>query len=499
MEHSAAEQEKITGQAYRNRYIIMAIVLAGIFMSVLDGIVVSIALPTMTSYFHVDLASSQWITTAYLLTITSLLLICGKVSDFTGRVPMFTAGIGLFSLSSLACGLSTSLPMLIGFRVIQAIGGAMMFSISGAIIFQAFPADERGRAMGYIGSTVAVGSIAGPILGGFVTQALGWEYIFLINVPIGIVLLVLALKYLRIHEHRARQFRMDVPGAALLIITVVALVTFLNQLAGTASLTAFEFALAGVFAVALAAFVFVERRTKDPLLDLSIFRVKLFVLPCVSMILYFIGNFMMNVCSPFYFQGVLGYTQSQVGMFMLVVPFIMVVGAPIGGWLYDKHHSRYYSTIGVSIVALGLFTMGYAAYITSVPVMLVAMILLGVGGALFQSPNNTELMSSLPREKLSIASSVTATVRNLGFTLGVSLAAVSISLQFGSIEGIDFSTPGGIMAGNSLFINAITLTIVAGGVIAVCAAIASLLRNVGPGFRRSGAKSQPQRGDAMKK
>ena len=143
--------------------------------------------------------------------------------------------------------------------------------------------------------------------------------------------------------------------------------------------------------------------------------------------------------------------------------------------------------------------MGYAAYIISVPVMLMAMIFLGIGGALFQSPNNTELMSSLPREKLSIASSVTATVRNLGFTLGVSLAAVSISLQFGSIEGIDFSTPGGILAGNSAFINAVTITIFAGGAIAVCAAIASLLRNVGPGSRRSSVKSPPQHGGALKK
>ncbi|RPJ35162.1 MAG: DHA2 family efflux MFS transporter permease subunit [Planctomycetaceae bacterium] len=499
MEHSAKEQTAATERAFRNRYIIMGIVLTGIFMSVLDGIVVSIALPTMTSHFHVDLASSQWITTAYLLTITSLLLICGKVSDFTGRVPMFAAGIGLFTLSSLACGFSTSLPMLVGFRVIQAVGGAMMFSISAAIIFQAFPADERGRAMGYIGSTVAVGRIVGPILGGFITEGLGWQYIFLINVPIGVILFLLALKFLRVHEHRAKHFRMDVPGAALLIITVVALVIFLNQLAGTASLTTFEYVLAAVFAVALAAFVYVERRTKEPLLDLSIFKVKLFVLPCVSMILYFIGNFMMNVCSPFYFQGVLGYTQSQVGMFMLVVPFIMVVGAPVGGWLYDKHHSRYYSTAGVGIVALGLFVMGYGAYVTSVPVLLLAMVLLGTGGALFQSPNNTEIMSSLPREKLSIASSVTATVRNLGFTLGVSLAAVSISLQFGSIEGIDFSTPGGILAENLHFINAITITIFIGGTIALCAAIASLLRNIGPRSVKGNVKSTPQHGDTMKK
>jgi EmrB/QacA subfamily drug resistance transporter len=479
MEHSASEQATVTQKAYRNRYIIMGIVLLGIFMSVLDGIVVSIALPTMTSYFHVDLAASQWITTAYLLTITSLLLICGKVSDFTGRVPMFTAGIGLFTVSSLACGLSTSLPMLIGFRVIQAVGGAMMFSISGAIIFQAFPVSERGRAMGYIGSTVAAGSILGPIVGGFVTQALGWEYIFLINVPIGAILFVLALKYLKVHEHRAKQFRMDLPGAALLIFTMVALVTFMNQLAENARITAVELALAGAFIAGLAAFVYVERRAKEPLLDLSIFRVKLFVLPCVSMMLYFIGNFMMNVCGPFYFQGVLGFTQSQVGMFLLTVPFIMVIGSPVGGWLYDKHHSRYYSTVGVGIVSLGLFTMAYAAYITSIPVMFAAMILLGVGGALFQSPNNTELMSALPREKLSIASSVTATVRNLGFTLGVSMAAIFISLQFGSIADIDFSVPH-VLAGNSSFINAVTVTIAAGGAIAACAAIASLLRNVGP-------------------
>ena len=220
---------------------------------------------------------------------------------------MFVAGIGIFTLGSLACGISTSLTMLVAFRILQAVGGAMMFSISAAIIFQAFPADERGRAMGYIGSTVAVGSIIGPILGGFVTEAMGWQYIFLINVPIGIGLFLLALKFLRIHEHRAKHFRMDVPGAALLIVTVVALVAFLNQLAETASLTALDYVLAAVFAVALAAFIFVERRTKDPLLNLSIFRVKLFVLPCISMILYFIGIFMMNICSPFYFQGVLGY------------------------------------------------------------------------------------------------------------------------------------------------------------------------------------------------
>jgi predicted MFS family arabinose efflux permease len=270
---------------------------------------------------------------------------------------------------------------------------------------------------------------------------------------------------------------MDVPGALLLIISVSTLVIFLNQLAENGSLTLPEIGLAVVFMLALVSFILVESRAKEPLLDLGIFRVRNFVLPCVSMLLYFVGSFMMNVCSPFYLQGVIGFSQSQIGLFMLVVPAIMVVGAPVGGWLYDRRHSRYYSTVGAGIVSAGLFLMGYAAYIKSVPVMFGSMVLLGVGGALFQSPNNTELMSALPKDKLSIASSVTATVRNLGFTVGVSLAAVFISLQFGSIAGIDFSQLG-VLAGSRGFIDAVTVTIVTGGLIAACAAIASLLRNV---------------------
>ena len=157
-------------EIYARRYLILAIVLAGTLMSVLDGIVVNIALPTITSHYHVALAESQWIITAYLLTMTGLLLVFGRASRYTGRARLFILGFALFSLSSLACGLAPNLTALIVFRIVQAVGGAMVFSISSALIFQAFPPRERGRAMGYLGSTVAVGGIAGPALGGFIVQ-----------------------------------------------------------------------------------------------------------------------------------------------------------------------------------------------------------------------------------------------------------------------------------------------------------------------------------------
>ena len=178
----------------KGRYIILAIVLLGILMSVIDGNVVSIALPTITQYFNVDVTLSQWTITAYLLTMTALMLVFGKISEYTGKTKLFIIGFIIFTLSSLACGLSQNMTELILFRIAQGFGAAMVFSISGAIIYEAFPVSERGRAMGFLGSTVAIGSIAGPVLGGFLVDSLGWQYIFLINVPIGIILLATGLQ-----------------------------------------------------------------------------------------------------------------------------------------------------------------------------------------------------------------------------------------------------------------------------------------------------------------
>ncbi|MBC7121356.1 MAG: MFS transporter [Candidatus Methanosuratus sp.] len=430
-ELNAPYQDKEQVSSSKSRYIVLLLVLTGVLMSVLDGSVVSIALPTITEYFHVSIAQSQMIMTAYLVTITSLLLIFGRVAEYVGKAKLFFLGIALFTASSLACGISSSLEMLVLCRIFQATGGAMMFSISAAIIFLAFPKSEQGRAMGYIGSTVAIGSILGPTLGGFIVDLLGWSYVFLINVPIGLVQMLLSTRYLRIEEKRSSCLEVDWIGAMTLIALIVSLMALLGQLSYGLAITPAILILAMIFVLTLAGFIINESRQKSPLLDLSIFRYRMFVLPSISLILFFVANLMVSVLGPFYFEGVRGYTASQVGLIYLIIPSIMVIGAPLGGTIYDKHRFRYLAAFGMSIMAFSMIMLGYLAMnvTTDIRMLLVCFFFMGIGGAFFQSPNNTELMRALPISKINIASSFTATIRNLGMALGVSLSGLLVSLQ----------------------------------------------------------------------
>jgi len=459
----------------KNRYIVLVLVLTGVLMAVVDGSVVNIALPTITEYFKVSIAQSQMIMTSYLVTLTSLLLIFGKVAEYVGKARLFFLGISLFSLSSLACGLSTSLDLLVLCRITQATGAAMMFSISSAIIFQAFPRGEQGRAMGYIGATVAVGSILGPTLGGFIVDLLGWKYIFLINVPIGALQLLFSSRYMRIEETRSDSLRVDWIGALTLIAFVVSLMALLGQLSFSLNFRPAIFTLASIFLVSLAVFVINESRHNAPILDLSIFRYRMFVLPCISMILFFVANLMISILGPFYFEGVMGYSPSQVGLIYLIVPSIMVVGAPVTGWVYDKHQFRYLAAMGMTIMAISMMLLGYLAGSTGdLRSLLLTFVSMGIGGVFFQSPNNTEIMRALPRSKINIASSFTATIRNLGMALGVSFAGLLVSIQlvsagyYGTLSEAD---PG-------LLALTISRVMMLAGMLCIIGALASIYRGL---------------------
>ena len=252
-----------------NRYAILAVVLAGVVMAVLDGVVVAIALPTITAHFGVNLDGTQWVITAYLLTMTVLLLPMGRISEYTGRAPLFVAGITLFTLASAACGFAPSLAVLIGARIVQVVGGAMVFSISNALIFEAFPVTERGRALGYLGSVVAIGALASPVVGGGLVEAFGWEYIFFINIPIGAVVVAAALRVLPRAHVRPERFRSICPALSRSAAALGGLIFFLGRLAGSPTLDPTAVAYALVAVAGTVAFVLVERRSKAPLVDLG--------------------------------------------------------------------------------------------------------------------------------------------------------------------------------------------------------------------------------------
>lgn len=409
--------------------IIQSVVLAAVAMAVIDGIVVSIALPSITRDFLADVAQSQWIITAYLVTETSLLLIFGRLSEYTGKKTLFFAGLILFTTSSLACGLSTSLLELIVFRVIQAGGSAMIFSISAAILFESSRPGGEARAMGYIGAVTAAAGIAAPIIGGFITEALGWAFIFLINVPIGIIGLLLFARHYPSGERRERFIRMDWPGSATLVLSLIFLVLFLVRLSSVLTWTAEDAIYLFVSIVSMLLFLVAESKSRYPLLDLTIFRKPEFSLPNLAMVCIYMAFFMLNLIGPFYFEGVMNLKPSQVGLVFLIAPLIMVIASPLAGWLYDRYHLRILPSAGIVLTGISLFLLGYAVILQQLLLIILLFIPLSLGSSLFHSTSSTDIMRALPMQNSGLASSVSATLRNLGMTLGVCVAGILLTIE----------------------------------------------------------------------
>ncbi|OPY31996.1 MAG: putative transporter [Methanomassiliicoccales archaeon PtaU1.Bin124] len=414
----------------RSRKYIQLIVMTGVFMSVLDSMIVNVALPNITTYFSVNLSESQWVMTTYPLVETALLIVFGKLAERTGKGVMFTAGLGVFTAASLLCGIATSLPELIVFRILQGIGASMLFSISVAISFEVSLPKDRGKMMGIIGSVVAIASMVGPPLGGFIVGSLGWQFIFFVNVPIGVVATLAAVKLMRFPEVKGKT-RFDLVGAATLMLAATSLLLMVGQLADTGTVNVLSLAWLAVFIASLWAFIYWERKTDKPLLDISIFKVRRFSLACTSMVLFFVTTTMISILAPFYFEGVMGYSAEGVGLLLMVIPAVMMFGSPLVGRLLDKRPRPHYTMLGHAIRGIAMLILAFAFFSSNVYVAIIAFFLIGLGGSMFQSPNNMEVMSALPREQTGVASSVTATARNLGISLGPAIGTVLLVFQVG--------------------------------------------------------------------
>ena len=463
----------VNDEGREDRYLILVVVLAGVFMSVLDGVVVTIALPNITSYFHVGVAESQWVVTTYPVIETAFIIIFGKIAERTGKAKMFTAGLITFTVSSLLCGVSGSLEMLIAFRAVQGIGAAMLFSIAAAIVFQVFRHEDRGKVMGLLGSAVAVGMLAGPAIGGFIVGGLGWQYIFWINVPIGVIAAVLALKTLKLHEKLVDRLRLDYVGCILWMTAIISLMLTMGEIATAAGINVLALFFMAVFAASLAGFTVWEKRTSEPLLDVSVFRVKAFTFAGLSMAMFFISLNIVSVVGPFYYEGVLGYGPETVGVIFMILPAVMIFGSPITGRMYDRTHSRHYSPIGQLIRAGSLFLLALGFFWQDLVTMVVAFAIMGLGSALFKSVNDTEVMITLPKEKAAVASSVSATFRNLSIPIGTSVGPMLLVFQIGNVDLTGaFGTP---LA--STLATAATISVLFAALLSLAGAVISYLGN----------------------
>lgn len=465
-------QEKImnqnfpTGKEYK---LAMGVVLLGLFMSVLDTVIVSIALPSITEHFGNDISQSQWVMTAYLVTMTAFLLIFGKLSSFTGLKRMFLGGLAIFTVSSLGCGIASSLEMLVALRILQAIGASMAASISMALIFRLNSPQRQGKAMGIMGATVAIASLAGPGLGGLLIGLFDWRAIFLVNIPVGVIALLVGVRYLNVSEDRPDIIKMDWIGAAAFIIGVTSFMAFLNTIAmGDVNLPVASIAL-----MASVLFLWNEIRHPHPILDLSVFREMKFSLPLASMVLFFTAIFMLNITVPFYLEGVMEFTPMKVGMVMMTIPMVLVVGAPVTGWLYDLAGWKHFSAAGLAVAFVSLMVCAWSMFNANFRLFVVSLGLFAIGYALFQTPNNTEIMRGLHPGKSAIASSVANTGRHFGMALGASLASVMLSLQ--AVVPALLNTVGN--TGSSLLAITSRVTIVLAAVLCVIAVFPSFIRN----------------------
>jgi len=405
----------------KKRWIILIVLNLFTFMSTLDGSIVNIALPVLSKKLNLPMAQIEWVTTGYLMAICAAILFFGKLGDIAGKIRIFKIGTIIFIVGSLLCGLSTSLPILIVSRIVQAMGASMTMANSQGIVTDIFPVTERGKALGFIGTFVSLGSIAGPSLGGIIVSTLGWEYIFWVNLPIGLIAIVLGWKVLPKDLMKVKA-KIDIPGSMLFAIFIVALFTGLllgQQLGYGDNRIITALIVAGA---AFITFLWVEIRRPQPLLQLSLFKNSLFSLSILCGFLVFSANFCFNIIAPFYAQNMLNLSPFDAGFLLMLFPISMVIVAPISGSLSDKIGSEFLTFAGLAVMVAAQF--GLAQLHAGSTVLLVGLwiSMLGIGSGLFQSPNNSLIMSKVPRTQLGSAGSVNSLVRNVGMVVGITIA-----------------------------------------------------------------------------
>lgn len=463
------------------KWTILVIVVLSTFMSTLDSSIINVALPMMAKVLGVTTANIQLVATSYLITIAGTVLIFGRLGDILGKTKMFTLGLGIFTLGSLLCGLTHSFLLLIVARVIQAIGAAGTMANNQGIIAEIFPPKERGKALGLNGTAVALGSLVGPGLGGIIVGATSWEYIFLINIPIGLITLFFCLKYLP-KGHKTVQGKFDGLGAILFIFAIVPLFTALNEGINRGFTDPFIIGGFIVAVVSFFAFLLVERKRENPMIQLQIFKNTLFSLSIFCGFISFIAIFCSNIILPFYLQNVMSYSPQYTGLILMIYPLILSVVAPVSGHLSDKIGSELLTFLGLVFTSVGLLLMSTLQEGSSLFSMILFIGAMSFGMGIFQSPNNSLIMSTVSKDKLGIAGSINALIRNLGMVCGIALATTLLYSMMSSKIG--YRVTDYVPGRNDAFIYGMRTVYIAAGCIALVGAALTFVRLVGKGKGR---------------
>ena len=409
----------------------------GLFASVVDLDAVIVALPTIAGHFDTKLPTIQWVIIAYVLTISALLLPMGRLADLVGRKKVYIVGGLVFVLGVSLAGRSTSLIMLILSRIVQGVGGAMTEGTGMAIITSGFPANQRGRAIGLIMLVVGLGVVVGPLIGGLLVDAVGWRYVFFVNIPpvllgIGACLAILKESRLaRSSQNASSQF--DWLGAGLSAGTLIMLLLAMtNGHKFGWSSPLILLAILG-FVALLCAFIWWELRAANPMLNLRFFARRTFSFGVTAEFLSFLGTSAVLVLTPFYLQGVLGFSPTTTGLIMMSGAFSLTLMGPISGVLSDRYGWRWFTVGGLAISAIGVFLLSRLTDQSSLAMVMPALIFTNAGAGMFYSPNASSVLSSVGTETYGIISGLVNLVRNGANIVSLAMATAIVTATMGSL------------------------------------------------------------------
>ena len=418
---------------------VFAAVGIGTITSVVNHGGMSVALPTIAQHFNADLSTAQWVVVAEGLAISALILPMGRLSDIIGRKRVYAAGLLIFAVAALLAAGSESIIALIGFKVAQGLGAAMTQGTGMAMIASVFPARERGKGIGAHAGVVGTGGVLGPVAGGFLITAFDWRWLFYVNMAMALVALLAALLVVRGQAFRqdtrgGRAY--DFPGAAL---STAVLLTFLLAVSNGATMgwTSPPIIVAALgFALLLGAFVWWERRASSPMLDLGLFRNRVFSIGVSTNFTSFLGVTSARYLLPFYLQAALGFTPALVGIVLLPNAINRIVMGPLSGWLSDRYGWRPFNIIGLLLSAAGLFILSTLTTSSSIGIVLAGIVFQSAGAGTFQSPNSASIFSSVDPSRHGVAAGFVNLSRNAGNVTGIAIVT-SIVTAFMAGQGFD--------------------------------------------------------------
>jgi EmrB/QacA subfamily drug resistance transporter len=419
---------------------VLAAVGFGTYMATMDFNIVNVAMPTLAEEFDRSPDTVLWATLASNLVVTGLTLTAGRAGDLFGRKRLYVIGWLIFSAGMATAGLAQNVEQLIAFRFFQAIGVALAIANGNAIVTDAFPDNERGRALGTMGAIVGAGLMSGPIFGGLILNVFNWHAIFWLRVPIGLAAMAAAFLFIHEPKRNANGQKLDIPGAIALFFVLSGTLLAVNRGGSWGWDSPVILGLFALGAVALVAFLRIESRSPSPVVSLQLFRVRSFSASVVALVLNFLGQSASIFLMPFYLVEIQGYSTAKTGLIIATVPLLMLLLSAPSGYASDRWNFRFQTTIGSALVMVGLLSLATLEADTPVAMVVARLAIIGVGTSVFMAPNTSAIMGAVPRSMLGTASAATATGRNIGNASGLAMSGailVGVASANSAISGVD--------------------------------------------------------------